>query len=439
VDAYAVRQDRDFRARKTLTYRWICLGLLCAGLVLAFLARLSPAVALPELRAEFSLNLAEAGLVTSIFMWPFALAQPVAGVIADRLGPRATVTAFLAIAAAGLLVTAWAPEAEMVLAGRLLTGLGFATLFVAGAMVMTQWFRPRAFSFLTGVWTSIGNLGSIAAATPLALLIAQVGWRDSFGLIGLLTGGLALLVWAFLRGRPSDLGLPSMAEIDGRPPAPPSPPMPLAHALRSLLANRTAWLLCGYGFTLFGTMTMMQGFFAVPYLMDVHGLAKREVADCLTLWAAGLIAGCLVWGYAASRFAESAKQIVLWGAVAYGALWLALALWPAALPFGLLSLAMFWGGFFVASWIPCYAMLRDRIPAEMTGTAMGVLNMSLWLGGAFYQQLSALVLEAFSAGSASAPREAYATVIWLSLASVALSVALAAGAARADPGRSLDG
>lgn len=426
----------DERARRTLAYRWVCLGLLFAGILLAFLVRLAPAVALPELQVEYALSIAEAGLMTSVFMWPFALMQPVAGAVADRLGPRATVTVFLAIAAAGQLLFALAPDSSSALIGRSLTGVGFATLFVAGAMIMSQWFRPRAFSFLTGIWTSVGNLGSVAAATPLALLIAFAGWRFSFALIGLAVALLTLLTWAFLRNRPADLGLPSIAEVDGTPPpAPGGRPMPLLAGVRRLFRTRTTWLLCGYGFTLFGTMTMMQGFFAVPYLMGVHGFTKSQVADCLTLWAVGLIAGCALWGYVASHLARSLKTVALRGAVTYGLLWLLLAVWPDGLPAWLVWGAMLWGGFFVATWIPCYAMLRDAVPAELTGVAMGVLNMSLWLGGAFYQQLSAFILEAFAGVSGVPPLLAYQVVIWLSLASVGLSVALIAAVGEAAPPR----
>lgn len=52
--------------------------------------------------------------------------------------------------------------------------------------------------------------------------------------------------------------------------------------------------------------------------------------------------------------------------------------------------------------------------------------MSLWLGGAFYQQLSAFILGAFDEISGGPPLLAYQLVIWLSLASVGLSVMLVA-------------
>ena len=69
--------------RRTLTYRWVCLGLLFLSGLLAFFTRLAPAVVIPDLRDAFVLNAAELGLLTSLYLWPFALMQPVAGALTD--------------------------------------------------------------------------------------------------------------------------------------------------------------------------------------------------------------------------------------------------------------------------------------------------------------------------------------------------------------------
>lgn len=394
-------------------------------MLVAFFIRLAPAVAIPNLRDEFVLTIAQAGLVTSLFMWPFALMQPVAGALIDTFGARRNVTIFLVIAGIGQLLFALAPTFPLTMVGRALTGLGFSILFVGGAKIMAQWFRPKEFATLTGLWTSVGNIGSLAAAAPLAMLIALVGWRGSFGLIGLAVLVLAFFVFTFVRNRPADLGLPSTAEIDGTPPpAEASLPMPLGQGIRAVLQERNTWLLGAYAFTFFGTMTMTQGFLAVPYLMDVYHLDLQQAANYITLWAVGLIIGCTLWGFAADRQFKTRKGVVFWGAIVYSLLWVLLAIRPAGLPSGMLWLVMFWGGFFAATWIPCYAQLRDSIPPQMVATAMGVLNMFFWMGGAFYQQLSGLILEGFAGASGEAPLMAYRVVIWLALASVGVSIVL---------------
>jgi sugar phosphate permease len=411
--------------RRTLTYRWVCLGLLFLSGLLAFFTRLAPAVAIPDLRGAFALNPVELGLLTSLYLWPFALMQPLAGVLTDAIGPRRTVTAFLLIAAAGQLLLASAPTFPVALVGRALTGLGASVLYVGAAKIMAQWFRSSEFGTLTGAWTSVANLGGLTAAAPLMALIALAGWRFSFGGVGLVMLVTALLVYMFVRNSPSELGLPTLADIDGLPRSHVAGhSMRLGQGILVVLRERNTWLLGGYAFLLFGTMTMMQGLWAVPYLMDAYGHTQQQAANALTLWAIGLIVGCTLWGYMADKIVSSRKAVVLAGAVVYALLWALLAIYPIGLPVGLLWLAMFWGGFFASTWIPSYAQLKDSVPPQVVATAMGILNLFFWLGGAVYQQVSGLILAGFPKVNDHAPVAAYQAVFWLSLGSVGLSIIL---------------
>jgi sugar phosphate permease len=412
---------------RTLTYRWVCLGLLFFGGLLAFLTRLAPAVAIPNVRAELLLDTAELGLLTSCYLWPFALMQPLAGVLADAIGPRRTVATFLLIAAVGQMLFALAPASPVALFGCALTGIGMSILYVSAAKIMAQWFRPSEFGTLTGIWTSVANIGGLIAAAPLAALIALVGWRPSFSGIGLVVLSTALLVYHYVRDNPRALGLPSLAEIDGVAlPALANQAISLRQSIRVVLHAPNTWLLGGYAALLFGTMTMMQGLWAVPYLMDVYGQTQQQAANHLTLWAVGLIVGCTIWGYVADKIVRTRKGVVLVGALVYALLWALLVIRPAGLPETALWVAMFWGGFFASTWIPAYAQLKDSLPPQVVATAMGVLNLFFWLGGAIYQQVSGWILAAFPKIDGQIPVTAYHAIFWLCLVSVGLSIVLVA-------------
>ena len=135
-------------------YRWVCLGLLFFSGLLAFFVRLAPAVAIPDLQCAFSLDAVELGLLTALYLWPFALMQPMAEMLVDAFGARRTVTVFLVIAGTGQVVFALAPSFSMALLGRAFSGLGAATLYVGTAKIMARWFRSKEFGTLTGAWTS---------------------------------------------------------------------------------------------------------------------------------------------------------------------------------------------------------------------------------------------------------------------------------------------
>jgi sugar phosphate permease len=410
-----------------MTYRWVCLGLLFLSGLLAFFTRLAPAVAIPDLRDAFTLSAAELGFLAALYLWPFALMQPVAGALTDAFGARRTVTAFLTVSAAGQMLFAFAPTFPVALIGRALTGLGASVLYVGAAKIMAQWFRSNEFGTLTGAWTSVANLGGLTAAGPLMAVITLAGWRLSLGAVGLFMLATAALIYVFVRNSPSELGLPPLTDIDaGRPPRVASRPMPLGRGIAAVLRERNTWLLGGYAFLLFGTMTMMQGLWAVPYLMDAYGQTQQQAANALTLWAIGLIVGCTLWGYMADNVVGSRKGVVLAGAVAYALLWGLLAISPVGLPLGMVWLVMFWGGFFASTWIPSYAQLKDSVPSEVVATALGILNLFFWLGGAVHQQISGLILAEFPKLNGHTPVAAYQTVFWLCLGSVGLSIILVA-------------
>jgi sugar phosphate permease len=381
----------------------------------------------PNLQDAFGLTAAELSLLTALYLWPFAFMQPLAGLLTDRLGPRRSVTIFLMIAGLGQLLLALAPTFTVALMGRVCTGVGASILYVAAAKIMAQWFRRREFGTLTGAWTSVANLGGIAAAAPLAALLPVIGWRASFGAIGFAVLVTALLVFLLVRDSPADLGWPALVDPDAPVPSgTANRPLSFRQGLRLVLREPNTWLLGGYAFLLFGTMTMMQGLWAVPYLMDVHDYTQQEAANTLTLWAVGLIAGCTLWGYVADRVVKSRKGVVGVGAAVYALLWVLLAISPAGLPDGVLLLTMFWGGFFASTWIPAYAQLKEAVPPQVVATAMGVLNLFFWTGGAFYQQVSGLLLETFPKQAGHIPLAGYQTIFWGCLASVGLSIILVA-------------
>jgi hypothetical protein len=72
-----------------------------------------------------------------------------------------------------------------------------------------------------------------------------------------------------------------------------------------------------------------------------------------------------------------------------------------------------------------YAQLKDSLPPQVIATAMGILNLFFWLGGAVYQQVSGVMLAGFSS-IGQPPAAAYQAVFWFCLGSVALSVVLVA-------------
>ncbi|GAB3014393.1 MFS transporter [Nocardioides flavus (ex Wang et al. 2016)] len=123
-----------------------------------------------------------------------------AGMWSDRTGPVVPLLASLALFSAGLLVCGLAPSMEVLLAGRVLQGLGGGALtvglYVVVGLVFPAALRPAVFASFAAAWVLPALFGP-----GLAALVADVwSWRWVFlGTVGFVAVALLLLAPA-LRG-----------------------------------------------------------------------------------------------------------------------------------------------------------------------------------------------------------------------------------------------
>jgi MFS family permease len=123
-----------------------------------------------------------------------------AGMWSDRTGPVVPLLASLALFSAGLLVCGLAPSMEVLLAGRVLQGLGSGAmivgLYVIVGLVFPDTLRPAVFASFAAAWVLPALFGP-----ALAAFVADVwSWRWVFlGTVVLVAVSLMLLAPA-LRG-----------------------------------------------------------------------------------------------------------------------------------------------------------------------------------------------------------------------------------------------
>ena len=229
---------------KALRYRWIIFWILACGYVLVYFHRLCPAVVAVDMMGDLAAGGTLLGILGSAYFYPYAVMQLPAGLLADSWGPRRTITLFFTVAFAGSLLLGLAPSVFWAVVGRTLVGLGVSMLFVPTMKILAEWFKAGEFAFMTGILMAMGGIGSLSAATPLALLSAWLGWRLSFVAVGVFTLVLAVLVWIVVRDRPADLGWPSPSA----PAAASGAPIGLVQGVRRVLATFYFWPLAVWFF-----------------------------------------------------------------------------------------------------------------------------------------------------------------------------------------------
>jgi len=152
--------------------------------------------ALLFLRAAFHLSSLMLGVVTSIALGGAAIGAAVAGRLADRFGRRPILLATATIFVSGAVISGLAPDLIVLLAGRLLVGVG-----IGGASMLTPLYLAEiAPAKERGALVSFNQLAvtlGILASYLIGYALADHGaWRWMLGLGGV--PGIVLLVGMYL-------------------------------------------------------------------------------------------------------------------------------------------------------------------------------------------------------------------------------------------------
>jgi MFS family permease len=175
-----------------------CVGAVALITLLAFEA-LAVAAAMPAVAAA----LQGIPLYALAFGGPLAASVPgmvLAGRWCDRFGALRATAWGLGIFGAGLLVAGLAPHMAVLVAGRVLQGLGSGmlgvTLYVGMGQVVPPALHPRLFSLFATAWVVPGLVGPTLAAW----LVDHVGWRSVFlAVLAVLPLAAALLLPSFAK------------------------------------------------------------------------------------------------------------------------------------------------------------------------------------------------------------------------------------------------
>ena len=128
-----------------------------------------------------------------------SLLSPIIGNMMDRIGARWTMTGSVLLVATAFLLRLMMTELWQFYLFSIImfAGTPGATMMPAGRLVLT-WF-PQTRGRMMGLVTSGNNIGSGVAVPIVAGLIGLIGWRWTWGVIGIALLGLALIILLTIR------------------------------------------------------------------------------------------------------------------------------------------------------------------------------------------------------------------------------------------------
>jgi len=386
MDGKADRADGSFRA-----LIFALLALAC-GHMLSTLLRTIPAVSLDVMAADFRTAPQTLASLTSIYHFAFAASQIPVGAAMDRFGVRPVSLTLLAGTILGALASGLGTGPVSFLFGQLLLGIATSGMLMCPMTLAAKQMSSARFGLWSGIILSIGNIGMLLSASPLALVVEHYGWRAGFWISAGFGAAVALAVFLLVPKQPAEHADPS------------SPLSQMGEVLRIGLSRPLRGLIALALVSLAASL-VLRGLWGGPWLMEIKALSRVEAGNVLGLFTLALIAGPALMGFLDRSFGH--RREVLAATHSLAGLLLALAAagapnYPLAELLGIkavpapIDAALFvLMGIAISTQPLLFGMTRQLAGAQNAGKALSAINLAFFLGTALMQSATGVVAAAF--------------------------------------------
>lgn len=240
------------------------------------------------------------GWVLAIFALGYALFQVPGGLMADKFGPRKVLAGIIAFWSLFTALTAAAWGFISLMVTRFFFGAGEAGAFPSISRATFTWIPLQERGIVQGINFSGSRLGAAFAMPLIAWLIAEIGWRNSFIVLGI-SGIIFAVFWYILfRDKPEEhFGIAEAEKqhiLKTRQQTRPHKVSPISAG--TLFSSANVWLAMlqyfGSNFTFFFTLTWLFPHLQEKYSLDLVDTGIYTALPLLAGFAGNLFSGILV-------------------------------------------------------------------------------------------------------------------------------------------------
>lgn len=175
---------------------WHALWAMMVGFFMILLDSTIVAVANPSIMAKLETGYDTVIWVTSAYLLAYAVPLLVAGRLGDRFGPKNLYLAGLAVFTVASLWCGLSGSVGMLIAARVVQGIGAALLTPQTLSTITRIFPPERRGVAMSVWGATAGVATLVGPLAGGVLVDAMGWEWIFFVnvpIGVI--GLALAAW----------------------------------------------------------------------------------------------------------------------------------------------------------------------------------------------------------------------------------------------------
>lgn len=392
-------EDPGGKTRRSKLVPWLMWSLGALFYSYGYFQRVATSVMVEDLMHDFAVGAAVLGNLSAIYYYAYASLQIPVGILNDRFGPRRILTAAAFLGGTGAVIFAFAPSIEMAYAGRLLVGIGVAFAWVSTLKLIGIWFAPHRFATVTGLTLMVGMLGGILGQAPLALVIAEIGWRTSLAASSTAAFILAIAIWFVVRDARSEKIETSKTR--------------LADVLRGawpVMANMQTWYVALFGMSTAVLALGFMGLWGVPFLTEVYGLDKPSAASAISMGLVGQAVGAPLMGWLSDTLRRRKPPLI--GGLMGTTGCFALLVYGPILPVPMVHIVMFLMGLTNGASIIGFATARENAPSAVAGVTVACINTFFMAGGALMQPTAGWILDLYWDGTLVEGVRVYGLGVW---------------------------
>ena len=362
----------------------------CGGYFLSYLFRSTNAVIAPHLITELNVNSQQLGMLTSSYLFAFAIMQIPLGILLDRFGPRKIQVILMIVAGLGSLMFCFGNNLFELTLARTIIGLGVAGCLMATFKIISIWYDKSYWPILYGFCLSSGGIGAIVATKPLYVVVDNIGWRSAFMILGFACFFVSTVICFLTPEKETTIDKES----------------PLI-ALKKIYSSKLFWRIAPLAGISGGTGLAIQGLWAGEWLRDVADFNQIDATNMLLVLNFSLLVGMILTGLIPTilkRFKFSQIDIYLYITIVFliGHSLLTFEIIPkSSIPWLLIGIS-------ANSAILAYSWLNSQFPLSYAGKTSTALNLSLFLCGFVLQYAIGWIINFWDRNSDNTyPADAY--------------------------------
>jgi MFS family permease len=364
-------------------YGWVVFAV--TFLIYAFMygLRYSIGVFFTPIQQEFGWTTVTTASAVTVFFWVYALAAPIVGGLAAKIGVRRTVLlGGLLLGGGGALVSQIQELWQLYFFWGVIAAFGSAALYVIPTMVLSRFFlkkRGRAVG-----WASVGvSMGQAILVPFVGVAIQAYGWRAAIlGLGSVVVVVTSVVGYMFLREDPESMGLHVDGEEPGTPVEPSEPMIVESEGYQeprvALTTSTFRLIVLSYFFAVGGIISILT--FVVPHMI-LMGIDPTQASGAFGVIGVMSAAGSFLFGFVSDRLGR--KNTILATTIGIAASFFTASILPPNM-----TLLYAWAVLYGLTYGGCpeqyAALISDYYGNRHATTLFGFLTLGGGIGGGLF-------------------------------------------------------